>query len=210
MESSFAQHMQELLRNATTYKVGWLYLFFFVSAVIENLFPPYPGDTVIFGGAFLAGMGKLKLEGVILSSCLGSLTGAMILYWIGKSGARKLFFLNGIFFNQSQLSNIEGWFKKYGEKVLILSRFMTGVRSAVAFSAGVGNVHIRKMVIYTGVSILIWNGSLISIATVLKANSEDAYHFLVTYNKVVLSIFALAVLYWIFKILKKKFKKEQA
>ena len=85
---------------------------------------------------------------------------------------------------------------------------MTGVRSAVALSAGVGNVHIRKMVIYTGISILIWNGALISIGTILKANSEDAYSFLVTYNKIILTIFALAVLYWIFKLLKKKFKKE--
>jgi len=208
MEASFSEQMQEILRNATTYRVGWLYLFFFASAIIENLFPPYPGDTVIFGGAFLAGMGKLKLEGVILSTCLGSLTGAMILYWIGRSGARKLFFLNGIFFNQSQLSKIEGWFKRYGEKVLILSRFMTGVRSAIALSAGVGNVNLRKMVIYTGISIIIWNGALITIATALKANSEDAFRFLVTYNKIILTIFALAILYWIFKLLKKKFKKE--
>lgn len=208
MESSFAEQMQELLSYATTHKVAWLYFFFFVSALIENLFPPYPGDSIIFGGALLAGMGKLELWGVILFPCLGSLSGAMILYWAGKKGARKLFFLNGIFFNPEQLSKIEGWFKKYGEKVLILSRFMTGVRSAVALSAGVGNVHIRKMVIYTGISILIWNGALISIGTILKANSEDAYSFLVTYNKIILTIFALAVLYWIFKLLKKKFKKE--
>lgn len=210
MESSFAEHMQELLRYATTHKVVWLYFFFFASAVLENIFPPYPGDSIIFGGALLAGMGKLELWGVILFTCLGSLSGAMILYWAGKTGARKLFFLNGIFFNPEQLTKIEGWFKRYGEKVLILSRFMTGVRSAVAFSAGIGNVHIRKMLVYTGISILIWNGSLITIGTVLRGNSEDAYKFLVTYNKIILTIFILAILYWISRLLRKKFKKEKA
>src|SRR4030067_2179804 len=201
--------MQDVLNYSPSHKVVWLYFFFFISAVIENLFPPYPGDSIIFGGALFAGMAKRQLWGVILFPCLGSLSGAMILYWAGKSGARKLFLLNGIFFNPEQLSKIEGWFKRYGEKVLILSRFMTGVRSAIALAAGIGNVHIRKMVVYTGISILIWNGALITIGTALKGNSEDAYRFLVTYNKIILSVFALSVLYWVFKILRKKFKKEQ-
>ena len=187
---------------------GWVYLFIFFSCVLENIFPPYPGDAVVFGGAFLAGTGELYLSIVFLATFLGSLSGAMLLYSLGKRGARKLFiFHTGIFFNEEQLKKIENWFRKYGEKILIISRFVAGVRSGIALAAGIGNINLKKMAIYTGVSVLLWNGILTGVAVVLKQNHQQAYKFLTTYNSIVLAILTLIVIFWLVRLAGRKLKR---
>jgi membrane protein DedA with SNARE-associated domain len=176
--------------------------------VLENIFPPYPGDAVIFGGAFLAGTGELYLPIVFLATFLGSLSGALLLYSLGKRGARKLFiFHTGIFFNDQQLQKIENWFKKYGEKILIISRFVAGVRSGIALAAGIGNINLKKMAIYTGVSVLLWNGILTGVAVALRQNHQQAYKFLTTYNSIVLAILTLIVIFWLVRLAGRKFKR---
>jgi len=203
-----ANRVMSFLNNLAQNHAVWVYLFIFFSCVLENIFPPYPGDAVIFGGAFLAGTGKLYLPVVFLATLLGSLGGAMLLYSLGKRGARKLFiFHTGIFFNDSQLERIENWFRKYGEKVLILSRFIAGVRSGIALAAGIGNLNLKKMAIYTGVSVLLWNGILTAVGVILRQNHQQAYYFLTTYNSIVLAILTLVALFWLIRLARRKFKR---
>jgi len=186
----------------------WVYVVIYLSCVVENLFPPFPGDAVIFVGAFLAGTGKIYLPLVFIMTFLGSMSGALLLYALGKRGIRKLFiFHTGIFFNDQQLKKIENWFVKYGEKVLLFSRFIVGVRSGIALAAGVGKVDLRKMIVYTSVSVLLWNGLLTAIATVLKENYHSAYKFLATYNSIVLLLLAAVIVYWLIKLAGKKMKR---
>ncbi len=189
----------------------WVYAVIYLSCVVENLFPPFPGDTVIFVGAFLAGTGKIYLPLVFIMTFLGSMSGALLLYALGKRGIRKLFiFHTGIFFNDRQLKKIESWFAKYGEKVLLFSRFIAGVRSGIALAAGVGKVDLRKMIVYTSVSVLLWNGMLTAIATVLRENYHSAYRFLTTYNSIVLLLLAAAIVYWLIKLARKKLRRGPA
>ena len=189
----------------------WVYVVIYFSCVLENLFPPFPGDAVIFVGAFFAGTGQIYLPLVFIMTFLGSMSGALLLYSLGKRGIRKLFiFHTGIFFNDQQLKKIESWFVKYGEKVLLLSRFIAGVRSGIALAAGVGKVDLRKMIVYTSVSVLLWNGLLTAIATVLKENYRSAYRFLTTYNSIVLLLLAAAIVYWLIKLARKKLKRGPA
>ena len=46
----------------------FLYVFLFFSAIIENLFPPIPGDTITVFGAFLVGTGRLSYFFVYLAT----------------------------------------------------------------------------------------------------------------------------------------------
>ena len=145
MSELFWIKVESILNLALTHGAIWVYIFIFISGLLENIFPPYPGDTVTFVGGYLSGTGHLTFPLVFLSSGLGCLSGALILYLIGKSKGRELFLRNkGKIFDVAHLEKVEGWFRKYGEKVLILSRFLTGVRSVVALAAGVANVNAKK------------------------------------------------------------------
>jgi len=197
---------EDFLKLAITFGPFWFYLFIFLSGLVENLFPPYPGDTVTFIGGYLAGTGVLTFSLVFFSASLGCLAGAMILYILGKNKGRGIFLKNkGKVFNKAQLERIENWFKRYGEKVLILSRFLTGVRSVVALTAGVGNVKIQKMTGYTSISIVLWNGIILFSAFKVQKNWREILGMLQVYNKVVLAVVIVIVIVWLIRILKGKF-----
>ena len=113
----------------------------------------------------------------------------------------------GKVFNKAQLERIESWFKRYGEKVLILSRFLTGVRSLVALTAGVGNVKVQKMTGYTSISIILWNSIILFSAFKVQKNWREILEMIQVYNKVVLTVVILIVIIWLIKNLKGKFAK---
>jgi membrane protein DedA with SNARE-associated domain len=199
---------EDFLKLAVTFGPFWFYLFIFLSGLVENLFPPYPGDTVTFVGGYLAGTGLLTFSLVFVFASLGCLAGAMILYVLGKNKGRGIFLRNkGKVFNKAQLERVENWFKRYGEKVLILSRFLTGIRSVVALIAGVGNVNVRKMTGYTLLSIILWNSIILFSAFKVQKNWREILGMIQVYNKVVLAIVILVVIVWLIKIFKGKFAK---
>jgi len=194
----------------TIYGVFWFYLFIFASALIENLFPPYPGDTVTFVGGYLAGMGILNFPLVFILASSGALSGALILYLFGKNRGRKLFLKNkGVFFNRNRLARIESWFIRYGEKVLLISRFLTGIRSGVALTAGVGNVVWEKMVIYSLISIFLWNGAILYLASKVQSNWKEIYKFMVLYNRTILILAIIIFVLWLGNLLRNKLKTKR-
>jgi membrane protein DedA with SNARE-associated domain len=208
MSELFWIKVENILNIALTYGAFWFYLFIFFSSFFENLFPPYPGDTVTFVGGYLAGTNHLTFPLVFISAGLGCLSGAMLLYVIGKNKGRKIFLKDkGRFFDRSHLEKMERWFNRYGEKVLILSRFLTGIRSVVALAAGVGNVNPKKMTIYTSISIILWNSIILFSAFKVQQNWRKILEVIQVYNKVVLAVVILIAILWLVKIFKGKFIK---
>jgi len=211
MFESICLKAEDFLKLAIALGPFWFYLFLFLSGLVENLFPPYPGDTVTFIGGYLAGTGLLTFSLVFLSASLGCLAGAMILYVLGKNKGRRIFLKNkGPIFNQTQLERVENWFGRYGEKVLIISRFLTGVRSLVALTAGVGNVRLKKMTIYTLISILLWNSIILFSAFKIQESWREILKMIQLYNKVVLTVVVLSAVIWLIKTFKGKFVRSNA
>ena len=197
---------KDLIALISTHGAIWFYLILYASCVTEGLFPPYPGDTVILLGGFFASLGKLDFFLVFLLSIAGSLTSTMILYYLGKKKGRKIF-MKGRILNPTLLEKIEGWFGRYGDKLIIGSRFLSGVRSGVALTAGVGNVRMKIMILYSLISIFLWNGMIIVTAALLQKNWRVLYRFLVVYNRMVLTLLGAAfIVGLIFYLIKRKKK----
>lgn len=197
--------VENVLNLALTHGAIWFYVFILLSNFFENIFPPYPGDVITFAGGYLAGTGHLNFFLVFLCAGLGCLSGAMILYLLGKGKGRKLFLTRGKgVFDRAHLGKVERWFARYGEKVLILSRFLAGVRSVVALAAGVGNVSLKKMTIYTSISIILWNGIILLLAFKVQQNWREILQILQIYNKIVLAIVVVIALIWLLKTFRGK------
>jgi len=197
--------VEHILNLALTHGALWFYVFIFLSSVFENIFPPYPGDMVTFAGGYLAGTGHLTFPLVFLSAGLGCLSGAVILYLLGRGKGRKLFLKRGKgIFDRAHLEKVERWFKRYGEKVLVLSRFLAGVRSVVALAAGVGNVSLKKMTIYTSISIVLWNGIILLLAFKVQQNWKEILQALQIYNKIVLAAVILIAIVWLLRMFRRR------
>ena len=67
------------------------YCLLFLSAFVENIFPPIPGDTVVLFGAYLVGRGELSFVPVFLTTVAGSFIGFMAIYYLGLKKGRDFF-----------------------------------------------------------------------------------------------------------------------
>jgi membrane protein DedA with SNARE-associated domain len=177
-----------------------IYAILFVSAFVENLLPPFPGDAVMLAGAFLAGRGHITYIGVLLSTVAGGLAGAMTLYFIGKTAGRKFFETGkGRFLVKTNLSKAENMFEKYGSLIIVVSRFLAGIRSAIAVAAGIVRYDSRKMLSLTTVSFFLWYGLLTSLMVYSKSNSGLIIELVKKYNLILLIVGFLILIAWIIK-----------
>jgi len=194
------EDINSLLHLTTDSNALWIYLILFGSAVIENLFPPFPGDTIILGGGYLVGVGRLHFLGALLSTAAGSLGGASLLYLLGLTKGRP-FFQRGKhpFFSPERLQRVEGWFERHGEKVVLVSRFLAGVRSLVAICAGIGRMRYGMFLAFSLVSISVWNSFLLFLGLGLGQNWERVARLFRFYNGLIVVVVVLFVLFWYLK-----------
>jgi membrane protein DedA with SNARE-associated domain len=176
-----------------------LYPLLFCASVIENIFPPFPGDAFILAGAFLAGQGALHLPFVAASVWCGGMAGALVLYVVGRrigheAADRK--WLRGL--GTKKLDDLERWFEVRGAWLLIASRCIPAVRSAIALVAGMAKVRPLTFTVLTGVSFAIWNGVLLIVGVTLGSNLDGVAGFLVSYQRVmvVIVLMVAVVLVW--------------
>jgi membrane-associated protein len=164
---------------------------------VENIFPPYPGDTVILAGAFIAGEGNVGYFGVLISIVTGGVAGGMFLYYIGRFKGRSYFMRrDSKYFGKSSLVRVERLFDKYGNVVLIFSRFFAGVRSAISIAAGLGNVRPARMLILTLLGNFLWCGLLVGLMIYSKFNWRMILNLVKDYHMVLFTAAFIIVVLW--------------
>jgi len=189
--------LQETIELISGHGGLWIYTAVFIAAVIENIFPPFPGDTFLLAGAVLAVAGTVLWPAVLICGIGGNVLGAMLVFWFGYTRGRKYFLTHrGRWIEPERLRRIENWFLQYGARIIVISRFLTGIRSGVALAAGLGEVPFAKMLIYTTISTLLWNGLIVGLALALGNNWDAIYEFARLYNWLVLALLATVAVGW--------------
>ena len=184
----------EIIRSQNEFIIYGILL---VGAFIENVFPPFPGDTTILAGAFVAGEGNIGYFGVLISVTIGGVAGGMILYYLGRIKGRSYFERSkSRYFGRSGLIKVEALFKKYGTLLLVFSRFFAGVRSAISIASGLGDVGPARMLALTAISNLLWCGLLVGLMTYTKSNWRMTLELVKEYHLVLFAIALAIILSW--------------
>lgn len=187
-----------------------LYIFLFLSALVENLFPPIPGDTITALGAFLVGQGKLDFFLVYIITTLGSTAGFIMLYGLGWFLGKEFFIQKDFrFFPAKSISHGEHWFSRFGYFVVLANRFLPGIRSVISLVAGASMLRPLKVILYSLLSAAVWNYIWIQAGYSLGNNWAEVRNgiesLLRKYNIAAAVILAIAVLIWAgYKIYTKK------
>ena len=188
-----------------------IYLFLFINAFTEYLFPPFPGDTIMIFGAYLVGTGKLDLLTVYGVSTTGSLCGFLALFSFGKHYGREFFLRkNYRLFPKEMILHIEEWFQRYGVGLIVANRFFSGVRSAISLFAGIANMKLMVTTLAALTSSVIWNAVLISGGYFLGKNWQLVVTILKRYNQAVVTLLVLFILLYLWQKYKKRKKKKEA
>ena len=186
-----------------------IYAIIAASAFIENIFPPYPSDTIILAGAYMAGQGNLSYIPLFIAATIGGLAGAMILYSLGYVKGRSYFVkYDKAYFKLDNLTKIERWFTRWGDYILIISRFIAGVRSIIAVAAGIGKVPPARMTVFSAISFALWYLFLIGGMYLLKSNWHKLVEIIKTYTIFLIIISAVVMTIWLVIIYMRSRKKK--
>ncbi|MEA1979365.1 MAG: DedA family protein [candidate division Zixibacteria bacterium] len=191
--------ISEYLDYLFAYGSLWVYLVIFIACFVENLFPPFPGDTFILAGGGLVAVGRLELLITVITILSGGICSVMILYFFGKRYGRDYFLKKNFkYFTANDIKVIEEKFSKWGGLILLLSRFFIGVRSALAVVAGISRYNFSKLILYTLISYCLFAGLLIYLAIALVENFDKIISYIKTYNLIFWPILTIVICWFVY------------
>jgi membrane protein DedA with SNARE-associated domain len=191
----FLQSVNDIIERLFAYGPFWIYAILFLSSFIENIFPPIPGDLITLTGGGLAAAGRLNLFMVFIVVYAGGISSMMLIYYLGYSRGRKFFLeKNYKLFSREDILRLDEWFLKRGNILLILNRFIVGLRAVMALVAGISRYDPLKKFIYVSISFWIFNGLLLFSSYLFVINFETIAHYLRIYEKVTWPIIIIIVI----------------
>jgi membrane protein DedA with SNARE-associated domain len=126
--------------------------------LLENIGLPVPGETMLIAAALYAATGQLNIVVVAIIAVLASTIGSCIGYAIGVYGGRPLAERYGkyVFLTPERLDKTHEFFNRRGALVVLLGRFVEGVRQAVGIIAGISEMTFPRFVMFTLIGSVLW------------------------------------------------------
>ena len=171
----------------------------------ENIFPPIPSEAIMPMAGYLTTTGRFNFWLTILTGVLGSLIGAIVLYyigvWAGNFAFRSFLDRYGRFFmtTSKDLEAAEKWFEKHGEKSVLFCRMIPIVRSIISIPAGFVKMPLKKFMTFTIIGTAVWTTFLTVVGVVLGENWEKIGPVFKKFDLVVIGLVMISVGYYFFK-----------
>jgi membrane protein DedA with SNARE-associated domain len=138
-------------------------------AAIENVFPPFPADTAIALGAFLAHRGVTEPWLVFVVTIVSNMSTAMGMYWLASHHATTLFGSRVVrrFLSDDGLERVRAEYQRFGIAGLFIGRMLPGFRAVVAPFAGLMRLGAWRAFLPMFLASAIWYGGLVFLAAAL-------------------------------------------
>ncbi|MNZ82850.1 Inner membrane protein YqjA [compost metagenome] len=189
------------------------YFGIFLMLAFENIFPPIPSEVILPFGGFMATTTNLTIPGVIIAATLGSLLGAVILYYIGRlldvNRLEKIVERWGglLRISKKDIHKADAWFDKYGYWTVLFCRMVPLVRSLISIPAGMSGMKFGVFMIFTTIGTLGWNLLLVLIGAALGESWEDIAMYMDMYSNVVYVLLAGGVVILGYLFFRKRSRK---
>lgn len=130
--------------------------------------PMPPGNTTLTYTGYLAYKGRLGLLPAMAAALAGSALGITITYWIGYKLGMPLVGRYGrrLFLKPAHLEKTRRYYEKYGNKMLIVSFFIPGVRQFIGYFLGILRVPYRSFALYALAGAALWVAAFITLGYV--------------------------------------------
>jgi len=179
---------------------------------LENVFPPIPSEVILTFGGFLTTTSDLTVFGVVVSATIGSVLGALILYFIGLQldveRLEKIVNRWGkvLRLTKEDIYKADAWFDKYGPWTVFFCRFIPLIRSLISIPAGMSNMNFSLFLLLTTIGTFIWNIVLVSLGASLGASWDVIVEKMEIYSNIVYAILAVLFVVVIVLYLKRRRK----
>lgn len=187
MLSSLATWVQDVIEQ-----LGYLGVALLV--VLENIFPPIPSEIVLPFAGFVAQQGSESVVLMILAATVGSVIGALIMYWIAAViGDERLHaftrrFGKWVQIREADLTRAEEWFDRHAMSAVLVGRCVPLIRSVVSIPAGFRRMKLIPYIAYTFLGSLVWNIALVGAGAALGENWERVEPVVATFQWIVIVV----------------------
>jgi membrane-associated protein len=132
------------------------YLAVFGLVFADAIVPIFPGETTLTTASIAASQDKLELTLVIVAGALGAVLGDSALYWIARTGPKKL--KSRLEAAAQKDERVARGLALLGRSALLIAcgRFVPGVRFAVNVSMGLTEYPYRRFLLFSAIGGAAW------------------------------------------------------
>jgi len=166
---------------------------------LEDFGVPVPGETVLIISAVYAGTGRLSVWLVALFGFLAAVLGDNVGFAIGHFGGRPLAERYGkyILLTPERLDKTASFFDRHGGKVIVIARFVEGLRQANGIIAGITGMHWTKFLPFNMLGAALWVALWVSIGYFSGSHIDSIYNAATRYEAYFAIAVGIVLLAWI-------------
>ena len=181
-------HLVQLLVNFAD-SIGYVGVYIYM--VLVGTFIPVPSELVLLPSGYLAAEGKKNLFLLWVCGALGSLTGALINYFLAK------FLVNKFLKDKPIIKKVTKFWQNHGKISAFLAPLTPGLGQYISIPAGLSHMPLRWFIPLTFSANLIWVGFMLMIGYIFgtgaKAHKNAVFGSLILLGGVIIiaSIYVL-------------------
>jgi membrane protein DedA with SNARE-associated domain len=162
---------------------------------VESFGVPAPGQTIMVAAAIYAGAGRLNVVAVAAIAFVAAVLGDNIGYWIGVRGGRRIVHRFGryVLITPERLERAEKFFARRGNRIVVVARFIDGLRQLNGVIAGITAMPWRTFLIYNAIGAALWVGWWTTISYLLGTHLVDIIEHAHRYKWWAIALVVLAV-----------------
>ncbi len=182
------------------------YLGIFLLMFLESTFFPFPSEIIMIPAGYLAYQGEMNLYMVVLVGILGSVTGALLNYYLAMHLGRKIILRYGKYFfiKEETLTKLDTFFTKHGEISTFTGRLIPGIRQLISLPAGLARMNIAKFSLYTAIGAGIWVVVLVAVGYLVGSNQALISEYLKSATLIALVSVVLITIFYVVRYKKRK------
>jgi membrane protein DedA with SNARE-associated domain len=149
---------QVLLNLFQSTSGGFAYGLVFGILILCGLGLPIPEDVSLILGGFLVFEGKAELLVMMAVGYCGIIIGDSLVFLIGRRFGSRIGTSGGLLariFTAEKRQRVAGLFARHGEKIVMIARFLPGVRAVTYFTAGSVHMQYSHFIFFDSVAALV-------------------------------------------------------
>jgi membrane protein DedA with SNARE-associated domain len=163
---------------------------------LDNVFPPVPSELVLPLAGFTASQGTFTLFGALLWTTLGSVAGAVLVYYLGRllgQDRTRAVLAKIPLVKPDDYDKAQRWFDRHGTKAVFFGRMIPVFRSMISLPAGIERMPVWKFVLLTTAGSAVWNTLLVGAGYLLGENWQVISDYADIFQYVVLGLMVVAL-----------------
>ncbi len=152
--------------------------------LLEDFGVPVPGETILILGAVYAGAGRLNVFVVGLMAFLAAVAGDNLGFAIGRFGGRPVTqrFGRYVLLSPERLDRASAFVERHGAKVVVVARFVEGLRQANGIIAGISEMHWLRFLAFNALGAGLWVAVWTTLGYLSGSHLDVIYHDIKRYE----------------------------